>query len=89
MHMKMITEHERKKLEADLRVFTARNFVRPAECKNLEQVRFYVRELCMKIEELETKFDFVSPSAYSLLAQYNMRQNAIIDGDSRNTYSVA
>jgi hypothetical protein len=85
----MITDHERRKLEAELRVFAARNFVRPAECKNLEQVRFYVRELCLKIEELETKFNFVPASAYTLLAQYNMRQNAIIDVDFRNTYSIA
>jgi len=85
----MITDHDRRKLEADLRIFATRNFVRPSECKNLEQVRFYVRELCLKIEELETKFNFVPASAYALLAQYNMRQNAIIDVDFRNTYCVA
>lgn len=78
---------DREKLENDLRTFTARNFVHPSECTDLEQVRFYVRELCLKIEELERKFDYVPSSAYTLLAQYNSRQNAIITVDFRENYS--
>lgn len=78
---------DREKLEKDLKSFTTKNFVRPAECTDLEQVRFYVRELCLKIEELERKFDYVPSSAYTLLAQYNSRQNAIITVDFRETYS--
>lgn len=82
-----MSHSDREKLENDLRTFTARNFVRPSECTDLEQVRFYVRELCLKIEELEQKFDYVPSSAYTLLAQYNSRQNAIITVEFRNNYS--
>jgi hypothetical protein len=82
-----MTELERKKAETEMKKFTSKNFVMPAECRNLEQIRFYVRELCLKIEEFEGKFKYVPSSAYTLLAQYNSRQNAMINVDFRSTYS--
>jgi hypothetical protein len=82
-----MSDYERKKIELELKTFTSRNFVRPSECRNLEQIRFYVRELCLKIDEFEGKFNYVPNSAYSLLAQYNSRQNAMINVDFRNSYN--
>lgn len=76
----------RKEVDNELAKFTARNFEKPADCKDLEQIRFYVKELCMKIEELEKRFEYVPNSAYSLLAQYNSQQNSIISKDFSNTY---
>lgn len=81
-----MSEYERKKLEVDLKAFAARNFIKPSECRNLEQIRFYVRELCLKIEEFENRFNYVPGYAYTLLAQYNSRQNGIINTDFRATY---
>jgi hypothetical protein len=72
-----MTTAERKLIETELRNFTTRNFEKPIDCKNLDQIRFYVRELCLKIEELEKRFEYVPNSAYSLLAQYNLKQNSI------------
>ncbi|HEY9049642.1 MAG TPA: hypothetical protein VIN08_27280 [Ohtaekwangia sp.] len=83
-----MTDYERKKIEMELKSFTSRNFERPSACRNLEQIRFYVRELCMKIDELEEQFNYVPQCAYALLAQYNAQQNAIIELDFRNTYSA-
>jgi hypothetical protein len=80
--MKPIDE---KKIDYDLKNFTARNFEKPSDCKDLEQIRFYVRELCLKIEELEKRFEYVPNTAYSLLAQYNAKQNSIISKDFSNT----
>ena len=82
-----MTEFERRNAEMEMKRFTSRNFVMPAECRNLEQIRFYVRELCLKIEEFERRFHYVPNSAYSLLAQYNSKQNAMISVDFRSTYS--
>jgi len=82
-----MSDYERKKVEMELKSFTSRNFVRPSECRNLEQIRFYVRELCLKIEELEGKFNYVPNSAYSLLSQYNSRQNAILYVDFSSSYT--
>lgn len=82
-----MTELERKQAEKEMKTFTSKNFVMPSECRNLEQIRFYVRELCLKIEEFEGKFNYVPTIAYTLLAQYNSRQNAIINVDFRSTYS--
>lgn len=77
---------DRKKIENELKVFASRNFEKPADCKNLEQIRYYVRELCLKIEELEKRFEYVPHSAYSLLAQYNTIQNLIISKDFSNAH---
>ena len=81
-----MTHVDRKKVESELNAFALRNFEKPADCKDLEQIRFYVRELCLKIEELERRFEYVPSSAYKLLAQYNSRQNSIINKNFSNTY---
>jgi hypothetical protein len=81
-----MTHVDRKKVESELNAFALRNFEKPADCKDLEQIRFYVRELCIKIEELEKRFEYVPNSAYQLLAQYNRKQNFIINQDLSNLY---
>jgi hypothetical protein len=81
-----MSNFERKKLELDLRNFAARNFESPSNCRNIDQIRFYVRELCLKIEEYESRFNFVPSSAYSLLAQYNLVQNQLIRVEFRKAY---
>lgn len=81
-----MTAYEQKKLELELREFTSRNFEKPANCKNLEQVRFYVKELCSKIDAYQEQFNYVPNWAYSLLAQYNARQNAMIEVEFRRAY---
>lgn len=78
---------DRKKIEAELKSFTSRNFERPNDCRNLEQIRFYVRELCQKIEELEVKFNYVPNWAYVLLAQYNAKQNGMLHLEFVTAYS--
>ena len=81
-----MSEYERKKIDMELKSFTVKNFEKPADCKNLDQIRFYVKELCLRIEDLESRCHYVPQWAYSLLAQYNARQNSIIHMEFRNTY---
>ncbi len=73
-----MSEFEIKKLEMDFKMFTSRNFTRPNECRNAEQIRFYLGELSRKIDEYETKFKYVPSLAYALLAQYNIAHNRIV-----------
>ena len=80
-------EFEKKYLELDLKKFTARNFVRPSECRNLDQIRFYIQELCGRIEDYKTRFNYVPNAAYRLLSQYNSKQNAILYRDFAHHYS--
>ncbi len=82
-----MTDYERTKLDVALREFTHRNFEKPSDCRNLSQLRYYVEELCLKIQEYETKFQYVPEWAYSLLAQYNQRQNKLILRDFQTTYT--
>ena len=81
-----MNDYERQKLELELKNFTTRNFEKPSNCRNLDQIRFYVRELCCKIEEYENRFNYVPSLAYSLLAQYNNVQNQMLYVDFRTTY---
>jgi hypothetical protein len=81
-----MSEFERKKIEMDLKVFASRNFERPSACENLTQIRFYVSELCRKIEEYRERFNYVPDDAYTLLAQYNARQNSMLYRDFVNSY---
>jgi len=75
-----------KRIEAEFKSFALRNFEKPADCRNLEQVRFYVRELCQKIEEHEIRFNYVPNWAYVLLAQYNAKQNGMLHVEFVSTY---
>jgi hypothetical protein len=81
-----MTDFERKKIEMELRKFVAGHFVKPPECRNLDQIRFYVSELCNKIDDLEKQCHYVPEWAYTLLAQYNALQNQIVHVEFRNTY---
>lgn len=75
-----------KMAESELKTFTRRNFEPPSDCKNLVQIRFYIQELCNKIESLEAKFHYVPEDAYGMLAQYNARHNELIYSDFQRTY---
>jgi hypothetical protein len=81
-----MSNFERKKLEMDLKNFAERNFESPSNCRNIDQIRFYVSELCLKIKEYESRFNFVPGAAYSLLAQYNLVQNQLIGVAFRKDY---
>jgi hypothetical protein len=82
----IMSDFEKKKLDMELSNFALKNFERPANCKNLDQIRFYVKELCAKIEEFEKRFNYVPAYAYTLLSQYNALQNKLLSSEFRNTY---
>lgn len=73
-----MSEFEKKTLELELKAFASKNFERPSDCKNLDQVRFYIRELCLRIEDYQKRFNYAPELAYTLLAQYNARQNSML-----------
>lgn len=81
-----MSEFEKRHLEQELKKFASRNFVRPSECRNLDQIRFYIRELCDKIEDYKRRFNYVPGQAYQLLSQYNSRQNSMLYQDFVRTY---
>lgn len=82
-----MTEYERKKIDMEMKSFTSRNFEKPLECKNLEQIQFYVKELCTIIEQYQEKYNYVPNWAYGLLAQYNAQQNNILLANFQSSYS--
>jgi len=81
-----MSDYEKLKLEIELKNFASKNFVKPSDCRNIDQIRFYIRELCTKIEEYERRFNYVPQSIYSLLANYNRVQSNMIYVEFRNTY---
>ncbi len=81
-----MTDFEKKKLEFEFNQFAKRNFEKPRNCKNIDQIRFYIEELSQKIEEFKSSFDYVPDSAYMLLSQYNRLQNQMIFAEFKNSY---
>ena len=82
-----MTEYEKIKLDVSLKEFTSRNFEKPEKCKNLGQIRYYIQELCTKIEEYESRFEYVPECAFILLSQYNLVQNSLIYEDFHQNYA--
>lgn len=82
-----MTAYERLIIEEELKVFAAKNFEKPSVCRNLDQIRFYSAELCLKISEYEIRFNFAPAWAYGLLEQYNTRQNSLGEMRSNNSSS--
>lgn len=81
-----MTDYERKKIEMDLKAFTSKHLEKPSECRNPEQIRFYLKELAKKIEALEQSCNYAPDWAYAMLAQYNARQNSFLLVEFRNSY---
>lgn len=82
-----MSNYERKKIELEQRAFAAKSFEKQMDCKNPDQVRFYVEELCQKTDALERDFKYVPEWAYGLLAQYNTVQNGLLYVEFKNSYS--
>ncbi|ELR73861.1 hypothetical protein C900_00025 [Fulvivirga imtechensis AK7] len=81
-----MSEFEKKRLDEEFSSFARKNFEKPTRCKNLEQIRFYVNELSMKVDEFKRRFNYVPDSAYILLSQYNSLQNRMVYTNFKNSY---
>jgi hypothetical protein len=81
-----MSDYEKKFLEMELKSFTSKNFEKPSDCENLEQVRFYIKELCSRIDDYKKRFNYAPEHAYTLLAQYNAKQNSMLYKDFVSTY---
>ena len=81
-----MSEFEKKRIDREFQIFTARNFENPKRCKNLDQIRFYVQELSAKVEEFKSRFNYVPSKAYTLLTQYNQIQNRMVFAEFKNAY---
>lgn len=79
-------DFKHKVLELELRSFAAKNFEKPDACTNAEQIRFYVAELCEKIDYYKKEHGHVPDYAYTLLAQYNERQNRFVHQEFLKSY---
>ena len=81
-----MSERDKKTLDQELKKFTTRHFETPGKCRNLDQIRYYVQELCEKIQDYDRRFRYVPQVAYTLLAQYNAKQNTLLYEEFKNTY---
>lgn len=81
-----MSEFEKRRLTREFELFASKNFEKPRNCKNLDQIRFYIDEVSQKVNEFKERFNYVPDSAYSLLAQYNSIQNSILFNEFKNTY---
>ena len=81
-----MSRYEKKQVEKEFKSFTNKHFEKPAKCRNIDQVRFYVQELSDKITEFKRRFNYVPDAAYSLLSQYNNIQNTMVFAHFKQNY---
>lgn len=81
-----MTDYERKRIDMELKNFTSRHFEKPSDCRNPDQIRLYVGELASKIEAIEKACNYAPAWAYTMLAQYNEKQNSLLFAEFRNSY---
>lgn len=81
-----MSDLDKKRLDNDFKRFSRINFERPKKCRNIGQLRFYVRELSITIQDFKARFNYVPDSAYQLLTQYNYLQNRMVFENFKNTY---
>lgn len=70
-----MTAYQKRKIEQDFLVFARSNFEKPSECRNLEQIQFYIQEIGDYMEDMKNTYNYIPDSVYSLLKQYHTLQN--------------
>jgi len=68
--------------------FCREEFRKSSNCRNTDQIRFYVRDYAWKLKSTKSRFNFVPGTAYFLLAQYNMCKIPIRIEFKRRTVSI-
>ena len=81
-----MTRFEQKSLDLEFSKFTRMNFDKPQKCKSIDQIRYYMKELSDKINDLKRSFNYVPTSAHILLSQYNAAQNRLIHKNFQEVY---
>ena len=81
-----MTRFEQKSLDLEFSKFTRMNFDKPQKCKSIDQIRYYMKELSDKINDLKRSFNYVPTSAHILLSQYNAAQNRFIHKNFQEVY---
>ena len=81
-----MSDYEKEIIDLELRLVVFKKFEKPSRCTDLEDIRHYVHELCITIEDYKKRFDYVPAFAYTLLSKYNARQNRILNNEFHNLY---
>lgn len=82
-----MNDYQRKRIEMEWKSFIHSNFDKPGACRNLEQIRFYIREITLRMESQMQLHNYVPDWVYSTLAQYNDAQNKILLADFQKHYA--
>jgi hypothetical protein len=75
-----------KTVEREFRKFAKTTLVSPRKCKKIEQTRYNIHELHMKINELREKFNYVPDDARLLFNEYQVIQDRMVFENYRKSY---
>ena len=81
-----MTKFEKKKRAFEFNKFVKMHFEKPSNCKDAQQVGYYIQELSAKIEELKDAWGYVPDEAYRLLHQYSQLHRKLTYADFINSY---
>lgn len=81
-----MSTYKKKQIDTEFKKFTSLNFEKPAKCKSLGQLHYYVKELSQKIKELKRRFNYVPDKAFLLLTEYNQMLNNLVFKNYQEVY---
>ena len=84
----METNKSRKQAEKEFRRFARRHLLKPRNCRNMDQTRFYIFELQKKIKELKLLYGYVPDAAHLLSSQYQHIQDRLVYRNFQASYAT-
>ena len=82
-----MSTYEKKKIDTEFKRFALQNFEKPARCRSLGQLHYYVSELTKKISEFKNRFNYVPEKAFILLSEYNQMLNILVFKNYQEAYA--
>ena len=73
--------NDNAKVDLQFERFYKRHFESPGNCRNTDQVRFYLGEIVRKIEEYRQAYGYVPEKANALLESYKRLYNRMVHAD--------
>ena len=74
----METIKSQKRVQKEFKRFVRKSFIKPRNCRNIDQTRFYIFELHKKMKELKLVYGYVPDEAHLLSTEYQNVQDRML-----------
>ena len=84
----METNKSHKRADREFRRFVRRHLVKPGNCRNTDQTRFYISELHKKIKEMKLLYDYIPDNAHLLFTKYHDVHDRMVFKNFQTSYAT-